>query len=902
MTIAERLNRLARAPTNAVDRLFGYDVFVAHRRADGAGYAARLVERLDREKLSSFIDRREYGPGDDLSAATVRHIRRATMLVVVGSPAILEAREPDWVLTEIDTYIASRPAHRRLLLPIDFGQTLCVASDRSPIVARLANTIRIEEPLEALDGPPSDTVVGAITQQFRKRRRDSVRLRVFQGIAATLGALALLAGTLAWLANNALGEARRNLAENYLTAARSRLDAGYGDEAAALAAESLRNNDTDEARRLIVEHPPVDLGQVLPSEEGVFAFDIDPAGQRLATVGYQGVMALRSLGTLQPSKRVRLGREDVWGVSFTPDGRRLWIRDDSGQVQVLGVDDLAHIVCTGVPRLDDRVDRFSFRPGRRSVLVRADEAIYSLANDRGCPSGPPRLLYRSPESIADYVIDEANDRLILTQNDGLVVVSLSEPPSEPPRFHPMPLAAGRTERPQPMRIALQPRTNVLAVFPLGGAELFFLDREMTVTEPLGVQPFAADRPLHLHAFGFDASGDRLVLAGDDGRAVVWSMAERRLERRVRIHELGVDLALLRSDSLLALGRDTAATDGFRSTVRVVRLDPPARRPIDLAGAGRLRSLESAPSGGTVGIGSRGGGVLSFGFGTGTAVPLAREDYPIEWVGASPGGGRVAYFGQGEVTILQAGRKVRRETFIEQSPTGLYSAAWLEDGTALAVGGGWTKPILIPVDPALPVSTGPRMLNGSVDDITPGPNGQVILREREQTWIWDTRRNAMRPVDLVPGEGPALIDLAPWGPDGVAALARGKLFLWRWIGSGEPGPVIELPIVADEIAVSANGKRLAAFKRSELSIYDLPGGKLRATLAFSGGDVQAAALSADGSTLIAATRDGPLIRWSLRALDLPAADLADSVQRLTGRVRPDFSLTLPRAPDPRGGGR
>src|SRR5260370_4956126 len=204
MRFAELLRRMARASANALDRLFGYDVFVAHRRNDGAEYAARLVERFDKERLYAFIDTREYGAGDDLSISTIRHIRKATMLVVIGSPAILQNRDPDWVLKEIETYIAEHQGDNRRILPIDFGGTLLEVNNYSPIVTLLQSTIRVTEPLEALAAQPSDNVVHAVTQQFRKRRRDIVRLRIFQTIGVVLAALAVSSGTLAWFANKAL--------------------------------------------------------------------------------------------------------------------------------------------------------------------------------------------------------------------------------------------------------------------------------------------------------------------------------------------------------------------------------------------------------------------------------------------------------------------------------------------------------------------------------------------------------------------------------------------------------------------------------------------------------------------------------------------------------------------------
>jgi hypothetical protein len=44
-----------------IDRFWGYDVFIAHRRSDGAEYAYRLCEALQAEGIKSFIDREVYG-------------------------------------------------------------------------------------------------------------------------------------------------------------------------------------------------------------------------------------------------------------------------------------------------------------------------------------------------------------------------------------------------------------------------------------------------------------------------------------------------------------------------------------------------------------------------------------------------------------------------------------------------------------------------------------------------------------------------------------------------------------------------------------------------------------------------------------------------------------------------
>ena len=51
---------------NWIDAFWGYDVFIAHRRADAADYARKLYEALKTDRISCFIDRAVYGPGDFL--------------------------------------------------------------------------------------------------------------------------------------------------------------------------------------------------------------------------------------------------------------------------------------------------------------------------------------------------------------------------------------------------------------------------------------------------------------------------------------------------------------------------------------------------------------------------------------------------------------------------------------------------------------------------------------------------------------------------------------------------------------------------------------------------------------------------------------------------------------------
>ena len=118
---------------NWVDAFWGYDVFIAHRRADAAEYAHKLYEALTAQRISCFIDRAVYGPGDSLAVATQRHVRKSTLFVLLGSPEILSPRKPkDWVEEEVNEYLASHESDPKII-PIDFGETIAKARAHSKL-------------------------------------------------------------------------------------------------------------------------------------------------------------------------------------------------------------------------------------------------------------------------------------------------------------------------------------------------------------------------------------------------------------------------------------------------------------------------------------------------------------------------------------------------------------------------------------------------------------------------------------------------------------------------------------------------------------------------------------------------------------------------------------------------
>jgi hypothetical protein len=189
---------------NWVDAFWGYDVFIAHRRADAAEYARKLYQALQAERVSCFIDRAVYGPGDSLTVATRRHVAKSTVFVLLGSPEIVASRKPiDWVEEEVNEYLASHRSDPKVM-PIDFGDTIANASPStaSPILQKIENFVRIPEALPALARVPSDAVLAAVRAKLDGRRRDRMRVRLFgmaAGVLAVLLILASLAATLAWI-------------------------------------------------------------------------------------------------------------------------------------------------------------------------------------------------------------------------------------------------------------------------------------------------------------------------------------------------------------------------------------------------------------------------------------------------------------------------------------------------------------------------------------------------------------------------------------------------------------------------------------------------------------------------------------------------------------------------------
>lgn len=200
-----RLTRWHRAK-GWIDGLWGFDAFIAHRRADGQAYSHRLYDLLQSKGIDCFIDTEVYHAGDGLKVATKRNVSKSTILVLVGSPEVYRAPrfnksgrvEVDWVEEEIRTYLESNGDDAKVVF-VNFGMAL-ENSPSHPIAVLLEDRIWLSRDIEALNEAPDDEVVVQITSQLEGRRRDRSRIRVFKGVIAGLAMLLIGLGFLTVLA------------------------------------------------------------------------------------------------------------------------------------------------------------------------------------------------------------------------------------------------------------------------------------------------------------------------------------------------------------------------------------------------------------------------------------------------------------------------------------------------------------------------------------------------------------------------------------------------------------------------------------------------------------------------------------------------------------------------------
>lgn len=410
----------------AIDRLFGYDVFISYRRRDASGYAEALAQALRERGLSVFIDQKEYGPGDRIDASTIRHVSMSTVLVLLGSPAVLERRDPDWIVEEIKVFRGFSPGTSRTILPVDFGCTLASLPKASGLAAEIGSYLRLDQSPDALNQAPQPAVLDAIRRQFNRRTRERSRLLTFQGIAVVVALLAVAVIIFGLLRAQAVAEAHHRTALSYLVAASERLAVRRTNEAVALATESLSHIDSPDARRLIVQTPILDQVLRLEVDTEVRELVASQRGSRIAAITGKAKLLVWTEGSSDKSPRTEDRGVEINALAISEDGATIVTVNVEGRVDMLDTHLWKWRSCDITGFLDGgSLPKIAIDARRQKLFVAARGRILMFELSANCRQrGEIALDEDDTSGVVTIAVAEDKTRLVIVQAMSITIIDL----------------------------------------------------------------------------------------------------------------------------------------------------------------------------------------------------------------------------------------------------------------------------------------------------------------------------------------------------------------------------------------------------------------------------------------------------------------------------------------------
>lgn len=191
---------------------------------------------------------------------------------------------------------------------------------------------------------------------------------------------------------------------------------------------------------------------------------------------------------------------------------------------------------------------------------------------------------------------------------------------------------------------------------------------------------------------------------------------------------------------------------------------------------------------------------------------------------------------------------------------VYSVSWSPDGNTLASGGAWDATIrLWDAHTGMPLRKF-KTPKGYAGRVAWSPDGTRLLASGDHSgwlWMW-TAATDQGVVLLETGQDVLSID---WSPDGnwvAASIVQGSVTVVD-VSSHRTTEVLGEPTTTHYcVRFSPDGKKLLVGDVSQTFIYELPGGKLLATLEASG---YRAAWSPDGKLLVTSSSSGAAQLWN-----------------------------------------
>jgi TIR domain len=307
-------------------RLFGDDIFISYAHADGGEYALALVARLSK-RYAVYVDRVGNKAGEQISDKVLRHLKNASMLIVIVSEDT--TREDSKVREEVELFAKTE----RPILVIDAGGAL----ERSAWGKNLKGLSIAKETPEALAKHRPSPGVRRSVEQTRKYWTRTNRLLAIAAsiIIVTIGVVAV-----AWRqVDHATREVQRQQ-----TAARV---TWLSSDASLLATGGLEGH---------VELRDLVGGKVLASFEAgswVDQLRVSADHQRIAvSVGAAGDVGYRVLLYDVATKQITCDIPTPDGplIAFKPGTRELLVVGTAGNVMTLDDEPLhvADVICREV--------------------------------------------------------------------------------------------------------------------------------------------------------------------------------------------------------------------------------------------------------------------------------------------------------------------------------------------------------------------------------------------------------------------------------------------------------------------------------------------------------------------------------------------------------------------------